>query len=412
MKINFSRLSAFAIVALFSLVAAEVQAHGEHAQMPGLRMRTLQWFDMEVSSKQIKVNDQLVIKGKFVPSQWWPEHVPSIESTAFLNVGVPGPAFIRLDSRVNGVPMIRSTSFKRGEMYEYEITLKARMPGRYHVHPVMNVKDAGPLIGPGLWVDVGGTQADFVNTVTTMLGDEIDLETYGMSTVTFWSVLWFAIGIAWFLYWLTKAPIVVPRFKAVAELGEDADSLITMRDRVVAAGFLVLTLGTILGGYIWADYKYPITTPLQTGMIEVPPLPKSAQRVEATLKEARYRIPGRSFRVELTVHNGTNQPVSLGEFNAANVRFANPAVLQLAQQDERDLVAATGLTVDTPSIAPGKTVDLVFSADDALWETERLTTLIYDPDSRFAAMLTFFDPQGGQYKVEIGGQMLPVFSDE
>lgn len=412
MKISFSRLSACAIAMLLSLVAVEVQAHGEHAQMPGLRMRTLHWFDTEMLPKQLKVNENLVIKGKFVPSEWWPEHVPSISGAAFLNVGVPGPTFVRLDSRVNGVPMIRSTSFQPGETYAYEIILKARMPGRYHVHPVMNVKDAGPLIGPGLWIDVGGRREDFVNTATTMLGEEIDLETYGLDNVVFWAVLWFAIGIAWFVYWLTKMPIVLSRYKAVDELGDDADSLITTRDRFVAAGFLVVTLGVILGGYIWADKAYPITTPLQTGMVHVPPMPKSAQRVEATLKEAHYRIPGRSFRVQLTVYNGTSQPVSLGEFNAANLRFANPDVITLVPQDERDLIAVTGLTVDTPSIAPGKTVDLVFSADDALWETERLTSLIYDPDSRFAAMLTFFDPKGGQYKVEIGGQMLPVFNEE
>ena len=132
-----------------AIIATPAGAHGETAQMPQLRMSTVHWFDVEVSTSKLAVNDEITVQGRFMPSMYWPEHVESIEDTAFLNIGVPGPSFVRLDSRVNGVPMIRSTRFYKGETYDFMIRMKARKPGRYHVHPLINVKGTGPIIGPG-----------------------------------------------------------------------------------------------------------------------------------------------------------------------------------------------------------------------------------------------------------------------
>lgn len=409
MYYGIKKLVCFFMLFWLGVLSAQVQAHGERAQQAGLRMRTIHFFDTEIYPIKLSVNEELTVKGKFIPSEYWPEHISSIEEMAFLNIGIPGPKFVRLESRVNGVPMIRSTSFKRGELYEYEIRLKARNVGRYHVHSVISVEGAGPLIGPGLWVEVTPGDEPFENKLTTLFNDEIDLETYGMDEIVFWSALWFVIGGAWFAYWLFKAPIIGPRFRAVNELGDDADSLITKKDSLVGLLFLVVTLVVILYGYLWAEDKYPVTTPLQTGKVTVPLLEWNKDALSVELKDARYRIPGRSFQVEVYVQNNLSVPVRLAEFATANIRFGNPQVRVIKARDSHDLIADSGLVVEDDQLLPGERRLMAFQANDALWETYRLTSLIFDPDSRFAGMLFFEEESGERHPVEIGGAMLPVF---
>lgn len=395
---------------LVGLLPATASAHGEKAQQPALRMRTVHWFDVDMSTNKLNVGDQLVIKGSFIPSVAWPRHVASIEETAFLNIGVPGPSFVRLNTQINGVPGIRSTSFMKGQQYNFEITLKARTPGRYHVHPLVNVKDAGPIIGPGLWVDVGGSQAGFENRVTTLFGKDIDLETYGFANAAGWSALWALIGLAWFAYWLTKVPLVMTRFVRAAELGpERIDEMITPLDRRMGLIFLLLTLSVIAGGFLYANERWPITTPLQTGHVDTPTLALPASPLKVVMGEARYRIPGRSFRVELTVTNKGDSPVQLGEFATGSLRFINNKVQQVQVRDADELVASDALRVEGEAIAPGETGKIVMYADDAMWETERMTTMISSPDAVVAGMLSFFDAKGRRFMTEISGPMIPVF---
>ncbi len=401
----------WALVALLGLwlPVQEAWAHGERAQMPQLRMRTVHWMDVALSHSKIDVNDTVKITGSFIPSEYWPDHVASIEDVAFLNIGVPGPSFVRLDSRVNGVPMIRSTGFEKGKLYHFEVLLKARKAGRVHVHPVINVKDTGPIIGPGLWLEVNEGAVPFENTATTLLGKTIDLETYGFANAAMWSALWGVIGLAWFVYWLMKCPIVIPRFKRAAELGKDADEMITPTDRKVGAVFLSLTLLVMLGGYKYANERWPITTPLQTGRIKTPGLEAYDGTVKADLVSARYRIPGRSFRMEMEVTNNGSSPLRVGEFAAGGLRFINAEVLQVAPRDADDLIAPDALRVDGGAIPAGETRTIVVYADDAMWETQRMTTMIASPDAIVAGMLFFFDAEGRRYPLEIGGTMIPEF---
>ncbi len=400
------------ILCILPLLTADIAlAHGERAQQPGLRMRTVHWVDLEVFPNQLKVGEELTIRGKFIPSKYWPEHMASIEDTAFLNVGVPGPAFLRIDSRVNGVPMIRSTAFQVGKLYEYEMTLRARTAGRYHVHPVISVQDAGPIIGNGLWVEVLPGSGAFSAPVQTLLGETIDLETYGLANVLGWSALWFALGLAWFGYWLTKCPIILPRFRRVQELGPArADEILPPADRRAGALFFTVTFLLITGGYFWAEERWPITTPLQTGKIETPPRELDNEHVQVRVLDARYRIPGRSFRLELEVTNRGDEAIRVAEFTTATVRFLNAQLLNEMPRDSHDLVAPDSLRVEGGAIPPGATRTLVVFAEDALWETQRLTTLIYDPDSRFAGLLHFIDTRGRRTLVEIGGPMIPRFT--
>lgn len=396
-------------VSVLLLVPMEAAAHGERAQQGSMRTRSVHWFDLEIQPRQVAVNEVLTITGKFMPSEWWPEHIASIEDASFLNIGVPGPVFVRVDSRVNGVPMIRSTHFELGRVYEYEIKLKGRTPGRYHAHPVISVEGAGPVIGPALWVEVTGDQADFEHTITTLTGETLDTETMAMGTIIGWNLLWFVIGIAWVGWWFRKLPVIMPRYIRVQQLGVDANRLITIPDMIVSFLFLTGTLLVIVIGFLWTQSNYPITTPLQTGKVEVEPLPEPPPAVEIAIDDATYRIPGRSFQMEVTITNNTDSALRIGEFMTANIRFINPKVLDVQPQDEDDLVAPNGLIVDAAPIEPGETRTISVFAEDALWETYRLTSLIYEPDSRFAGLLFLYDEEGNRYFQEIGAPMIPTF---
>jgi len=178
---------------------------------------------------------------------------------------------------------------------------------------------------------------------------------------------------------------------------------------IVSAFFFGFVMLVIAGGFFWANYQYPITSVLQTGKVEVEPLPQPPQLVEVEVNKATYRIPGRSFQVEMTVTNRSARPVQVGEFTAANIRFINDKMFDIKPQDAQDLVASSGLRVENPPIQPGETRTITIYADDALWETYRLTSLINEPDGRFAALLMFFDDQGTRYMNEIGGPMIPSF---
>lgn len=371
------------------------------------------WYDVAISSLNINVGDTITLSGRFRTSKWWPEHIPSVTSRVFLNVGTSGPNFIRTRSNIDGVSMVQSTSLELGRDYGFEIELKARRPGRFHVHPILSVEDAGGMVGPGLWVEVGGSQSDFENRTTSMFGTEIELETFNLGTVYTWHIIWFVIGGAWLAYWLRRRPLLIPRYRAVEDAeaaGGDGDEILTDQDRNVAIGFLLVTLLVIFLGYQWAERSYPVTTPLRTAKVRVPVKPEAASAVAVDLKAARYRIPGRSFEMDLEITNGLDEPIQISEFSTANIRFINPNIAAVQPLDSHDLVASEGLRTDDEPIAPGEKRTLTVYAEDALWETQRLVHMINDPDSLIAGLLFFETPSGTREIVEVGGTMVPVFN--
>lgn len=399
------------------VTCATVMAHGERAQQANVRMRTVNWYDVEITPSQVKVGDIVTIKGRMRTSKYWPDHLPSVTGRVFLNVGSAGPNFVRLSSHIDGVSMIQSTSLEIGRDYEFGLELKARRPGRFHVHPVLSVLDAGGMVGPGIWVDVIGDANDFENSVQTMFGNTVDLETYNLDVVVAWHTLWFIVGGAWLLYWFRQRPLLIPRMRAVKkaqDAGSDGDDVITNTDLKVAIGFVIVTLLLVAMGYQWAQWQYPTTTPLRTSKVDVPKKAPPESVIEADLNNATYRIPGRSFSMELTLTNKGTDTYVLSEFSLANIRFINPAVKKLEALDSHDLIASTGLRVENNLIPPGNTTTIRVFAEDALWETQRLTEMLNDPDSVIAGLLFFESPDAptknvGREVVEIGGNILPIF---
>jgi methane/ammonia monooxygenase subunit B len=391
-----------------ALYAAPAMAHGEKSQAAYLRMRTLLWYDVEVSTTKLKVNEEMTMTGKFYWFYDWPNNIAKPE-VAFLNIGIPGPVFIRKASYINGVSGTNSTRFDIGETYEFKVILKARRAARVHMHALMNVKQAGPLIGPGRWVEVTGDMADFTNEVTTLTGETVDLETYGLANAVRWHIFWGVIAAAWLLYWIFQGPILIPRYKKVKLLGEDADDMISGRDRLIGVVLLIGTFVVVTWSYFDAYVKYPVTIPLQSGQITIPALPDAARGVNVEMIDARYRVPGRSLEFSIKVTNNTDSPIKLGEYTSANIRWMNPEVSQAEPADSHDPVASNGMSYEGGAVYPGETKILKVKCTDAAWETYRLAKLIYDPDSRFGGLIFFFDEEGNRSVVAIGGPLLPVF---
>jgi methane/ammonia monooxygenase subunit B len=409
--VELNRLVALLLVLI--CLPLEVYAHGERAQQANTRMRTINWYDLDISPANVEVGERVIVKGRFRASTQWPEEIPSVDDRVFLNVGTGGPNFVRLSANIDGVSAVQSTSLELGKDYSFEIELKARKPGRFHVHPLLNVKDSGGMVGPGRWVEIVGSFDDFENTTETMFGRDVDLETFNLATIITWHSVWFVLGGAWLFYWSRHQPLLIPRMRQVEEAeskGQDADVLISATDVKVAIGFLTVTLLLIVGGFAWGERDAPITIPLRTAKTNMPadkPYPIANVKVE--VKAASYRIPGRSFRMQLSVENQGPAALRVGEFLTANVRFINPAVKTVIALDEHDLVASEGLRVEGGAIAAGTTVDIEVFAEDALWETQRLTRMINDPDSVIAGLLFFYGDDGSREIVEVGSPMLPVF---
>jgi len=413
MKLLKGKVAKLSFVGLLAATSASVlytptaAAHGEKSQAAFMRMRTIHWFDLNWSKDTVHVNDTMTLSGKAMIFSGWPESVDKPD-VAFLNIGIPGPVYIRAGSWIGGQLVPRSVALELGETYDFKVLLKARRPGDWHVHPMMSVKGGGPIIGPGKWTTITGSMKDFVDPVTTLTGETINLETYNIDNVYFWHALWYAIGLAWMVYWVRR-PQFVPRSIAI-ESGK-ANTLISATDRKVGMIFTAGTIALVAITMGTTNEKYPVTTPLQAGVLRnIKSINVPAPTVSVKVEDATYRVPGRAMQMTLKITNNGDSSVRLGEFTTASVRFLDPAVVEDTTGYPDDLLAEEGLTVsDNSPLAPGQTRTIQVTASDAAWEVYRLADLIYDPDSRFAGLLFFFDASGKRQIVQVDAPLIPVF---
>ena len=397
---------------LLSLTAQAAFAHGERATEPYIRTRTVHWYDVTWSTDALNVNDTVTVQGKFHLLNDWPDSV-SLPNLVFLSNGSPGAVMTRVESYINEVPARQSTKgLIVGRDYDFKLVMKARKVGRWHLHPVLNIHGAGAVVGPGEWVTVGGNEADFKDPLTTLTGNKIDdLQTFGVARVQMWQLGFGLIAVGWLLWWLRR-PLIISRWLVVKKGREDL--LITPMDDKVAAGLLVLLAIVVLVGYTRTTSEFPELVPLQSGSLSTPPLPKPPHVVEVKFKRAEYDVPGRSMRLSVEMTNTSDQPVNVGEFTTANLRFIDKslpaAVAAVSPKFPKELVPRNGLVIDNPEpLAPGESRLVNLDTTDAAWEVERLVSFLSNVDSRMGGLLFFYDGKGNRSMSEVYGPIVPVF---
>lgn len=382
-------------------------AHGERSQEPFLRMRTIQWYDMKWGPETTKVNDFATMTGKFHLAEDWPRAVGK-PGRAFFNVGSPSPVFVRLSTKLNGEPTMISGPLEIGRDYAFEVKLKARIPGRHHMHAMVNIKDAGPIAGPAAWMNISGSWDDFTNPVKLLTGETIDTETFNFGNGIFWHALWMGLGIFWIGYYVAR-PMFLPRSRVLLAYGDDL--LLDPMDRKVAWVVLILTFGIVWGGYRYTENKHPYTVPIQAGESKVQPLPVKPNPIAIKVTHANYDVPGRALRVTMMITNSGDTPYRIGEFTTAGVRFINKVGLKHLDRGYPKELVATGLSFDNETpIQPGETREVKMEAKDALWEVQRLMALLGDPESRFGGLLMTWNDAGDRNINSIAGAVIPVFT--
>lgn len=404
-------LTAAGLVA--ALVPPPVFAHGERATEPYIRTRTVHWYDVTWSTDKISVNDTVTVVGKFRLFNDWPD-AASLPELVFLSNGSPGAVLTRVESYINGIPAQQSArGMKIGRDYDFKLVMKGRVPGRWHLHPVLNVYGAGAIVGPGAWVEVVGNQSDFKESVTTMTGVKIDdIQTYGVRRAQIWQFGYFLLGAFWLIWWLRR-PLIIPRW-LVTQKGRE-DLLVTPMDDKVAAGLLVTVLLVVIVGYKQTVNEFPYVVPLQAGYVKIPVPPAVPEVASIEVKDAVYDVPGRSLRMNVVITNTSDRPLRVGEFMTAQLRFINKnlkaATDSIDPSFPKDLIAGAGLKVGSDSpIAPGESRSTSLEATDSAWEVERLVSFLTNVDSRVGGLVFFFDDQGKRYMSEISGAVLPVFT--
>jgi methane/ammonia monooxygenase subunit B len=397
-----------AAVAMLTLSATPAAAHGERSQQAFLRMRTLNWYDVKWSKTTLNVNEEMELTGKVHVFSGWPQAVAKPQE-AFLNVGEPGPVLIRKSASVGEVPVPRTFSMDVGYDYEYKIVLKARRPGRYHVHVQINVKDGGPIVGPGQWVEIKGDMKDFTNPVTLLDGSTIDLETYGINWTYAYHFVWMAAALVWILYWFLQKGIIVRGWQVAAGKRHE---IITAGDKRFGAIWLAVSMLALLIFYANANREFPRTLPMQAGLLTGIPFIEGSRQETVSLHYSggSYKVPGRELTMNVQITNKGQEPLRIGEFTTAGLRFLNPDVFTSRPEFPDYLLADRGLSVNDPTpIAPGETRSLVITVQDARFDVERLSDLAYDTDSQFGGLLFLFSPSGKREKVEVGGPVIPKF---
>lgn len=407
------RLALLPLACLALLASLDVLAHGERAQEPYLRTRTVQFYDVQFDRSKIAVNEEFTITGRFRLMQDWPDAV-SLPETVYMSAYSPGPVITRVESYVNGVPARQSfADFQLGRDYEFRLVLKGRVPGSHHIHPMLSVKGSGPLVGPGVWIEITGARADFRHEVKTMTGETIEnLEDYGVSRALGWYGVWLALAAFWLAFWLVR-PLLIPRWIALNKGREDL--LVTRRDLMVGIALGITVIGLTLGGYAYARKSYPYVVPLQAGTSKVDPLPAQPSTVQVKVLDATYDVPGRAMRIKAKITNTGNEPLQVLEFTTANLRFINRqapgADKAVLAGSPTDTIARGGLVLsDASPIGPGETREIALEASDVLWELERLVSFLTDVDSKFGGLLFTVTPTGERQHTEIGGPILPTFT--
>src|SRR5205807_2151126 len=161
--------------AMTGLRTHSVSAHGETAQEGFVRMEALGWWDVKFSKSDLTQNDNMTVSGTAKILETWPSNMSDgSPKICYFTVVEPGARFVLVDRKINGMPAPQSFFCSKGSVYNFSMTLRARDPGNWHVHPALAVKESGTLIGPGQYVNISSSPSGFSFPLTLLNGKTID----------------------------------------------------------------------------------------------------------------------------------------------------------------------------------------------------------------------------------------------
>jgi methane/ammonia monooxygenase subunit B len=386
--------------------AAAAYAHGENSQEGFLRMETVAFSNVQFSKDTVKQGEDFTITGKASLLTTWPRTLGEPD-TGFVNVTAPGPVVLMKDRVINGISAPDAIFVKKGNAYEFKLTLTGRDVGRWHVHPTFAVAGSGTLIGPGQWItvqDAGG----FNNNQTLLNGQTINLENYGLGQLTIFHWLGFALGMAWMLYWTVPA-IGGANHRTVSKLpvtlriplntdGQDI-GLITKRDHQVSNWLLVATIVLLAVGWIYQSVSFPIKIPQQVLRFAPPELPQAPVFAQATPKDASFDPQTSTLVMNVDVTNNGKVPMTLKGFTTSSLTFVDQTAAGAGA--EHVMVIAP-----TNTIAPGETKTLNLTLRDPVWRDARMIE-VNRPRIEVAGQLLFQDSAGVQNQTTIASSVNP-----
>ena len=355
-------------------------AHGEEAQEPFLKTRTIGWVDVDFQGGEvregesgelelfIKQGDPVTITGTATIMDQWPNTLADGRpQTGFLTVIAPGPVVTIQEKSINGVSAPHRIQSAKGDVYPFEMVIEGRATGRWHVHAAFAVKGAGTLLGPGRWINIEKAD-EYSNPLTLANGKVVNLENYRLQYVWLYSTVTFLIGVAWMLYW-TLRKRTVQNLAVTSQIPLNTDGmnvgLITKEDHRNMNIFLVVTLVLTVGGFLWQANQYPDKLPQQ--VIEfAPPQPELASFASGLAKSSTFDHNTDTLTVTVELTNNGDTDMEIAEYTASTLAFVNP--------DLRDpLFGQAELKIEPAGPIPaGETKEVTLTMTDKRWTQDQL----------------------------------------
>lgn len=381
------------------LGAGTAAAHGEDKQPPQLRTGTVQFYDVQFSKRNVTVGEKFTISGHFYVARKWAEAVADPETTQ-LTVVAPGPVVLVKDRQIGGDFIPESMRLERGKDYTFSMELVARRSGTWHVHPMIAVEGAGPLIGPGVDITINeagaASFANFSNSTELRNGERVDLESYNRGTAIFWHLLYIVPAILFLAYWLSKP--LMPRLVAIATGDREPEDYITKRDIKVTVIAGVVLMAVVGASFVYATAAWPNQIPLQTKQTASPAGEVAGDTVTIeTLEPGRFVEAEDTVQFKVRLHNTGPEQIELREFTTANRVFTT-------RSDEGDGL----LKVDGPAtLGPGESQDVTLTLMSNAWAEDSLVPQA-ETSSNVGGIFIFTKQGGGTEIAEINTPVATV----
>ena len=397
--------------AMTGLRTVSVSAHGEIAQEGFVRMQSLGWWDVKFSKSDLQQNDNMTVSGTAKILETWPSNMSDgAPKICYFTIVEPGARFVLVDRKINNMPAPQSFFCSKGSVYNFSMTLRARDPGNWHVHPALAVKESGTLIGPGQYINISSSPSGFSFPLTLLNGKTIDLENEGTWLVLGFSAVALVLGMWWMFFWTVPGGYkrTITRLRVANELplnqdGGAAVGLITKRDHRMFELITGITLVLVAGGFIWSSVHYSGNIPLQVDWVTPPTPAPPAQLATAQANNAIYDPNANTVQILTSVTNTSKAPVQISAFRTGNVSFLNP-LSGLPHGDYEYQIKS--LSPQDP-IAPGQTQQVTITIDAQVLKNLELLPL-GQAQYVVAGVLELTDGQGTRNFETISASLNPT----